>query len=562
MPREPTPNNNGGTAASVTRARAYASRGWAPVPINPGTRRPRFRGFTQRRLTDAEIVTQFAGAGWNVGAALGALSGGLIDVDLDVPEVVALAPRFLPPTACRWGRDHRPDTHWAYIAAPLPRGRQYADPDPASDQKAMMVELRTKGMAVLPGSTHPSGDSILFASDGEPAHVEAEVIAAAVRDLAIAALLGRHWPAPNSRVRHEAANAAAGLLLRAGLDVHAAAKIITNAARVAHDEEYAQRGADVAATAEARARGSHVTGGPSLTDLLQGNGSKVVYKIETWLDISPTRRGARSESDQLLDLAEGIDLFVEEGGDTGYARIEVNGHVETWPLKSTGFMSWMRHQYFVAHQEGVRQDALTEALNTLEARALFEGDRHVVDVRVGGGDDVIYLDLANDAWEIVEITPNGWRVVADAPVRFRRSQGMLPLPAPVAGGSLDGLLEFINTGGDQDSETLVETFLVQGLRPRGPFMGLEFSGEAGTAKSTSARVLRALLDPNRAPLRAEPRDVRDLMIACHNSFLLALDNVSHLPAWLSDALCRIATCAVRGVVPVVLRKDADHVRIA
>jgi hypothetical protein len=38
-----------------------------------------------------------------------------------------------------------------------------------------------------------------------------------------------------------------------------------------------------------------------------------------------------------------------------------------------------------------------------------------------------------------------------------------------------------------------------------------------------------------------PRDDRDLFIAANNGHVLAFDNVSGLPAWISDTLCRLAT---------------------
>jgi hypothetical protein len=54
-------------------------------------------------------------------------------------------------------------------------------------------------------------------------------------------------------------------------------------------------------------------------------------------------------------------------------------------------------------------------------------------------------------------------------------------------------------------------------------------------------ILRSLLDPNIAPLRALPREDRDLFIAASNGHVLAFDNVSSLPGWISDTLCRLAT---------------------
>src|SRR5262249_54746306 len=67
------------------------------------------------------------------------------------------------------------------------------------------------------------------------------------------------------------------------------------------------------------------------------------------------------------------------------------------------------------------------------------------------------------------------------------------------------------------------------------------SGEQGSAKSTFSTILRSLVDPNTAPLRALPREDRDFFIAANNGHLLAFDNISGLPHWISDTLCRLAT---------------------
>src|SRR5258708_19449931 len=70
-------------------------------------------------------------------------------------------------------------------------------------------------------------------------------------------------------------------------------------------------------------------------------------------------------------------------------------------------------------------------------------------------------------------------------------------------------------------------------------------------------MLRALVDPNVALLRALPRDDRDLFIAAHNGYLLAFDNVSGLPYWLSDTFCRLATGG--GFATRQLYTDSDEV---
>jgi hypothetical protein len=161
-------------------------------------------------------------------------------------------------------------------------------------------------------------------------------------------------------------------------------------------------------------------------------------------------------------------------------------------------------------------------------------------IRVGGLDDRLYLDLGDETWRAVEIDATGWRVIDNPPVRFRRAAGMQPLPMPVPGGSVAALRSFLNVQSDTDF-VLVVAWALACLRNRGPYPVIVLSGEQGSAKSTFSAILRALLDPNTAPLRALPREDRDLFIAASNGHVLAFDNVSGLPAWISDTLCRLAT---------------------
>jgi hypothetical protein len=78
----------------------------------------------------------------------------------------------------------------------------------------------------------------------------------------------------------------------------------------------------------------------------------------------------------------------------------------------------------------------------------------------------------------------------------------------------------------------------------------------GTAKSSLCEVVRELIDPNTAPLRALPRDERDFF-AASKGHVQAFDNVSALQPWLSDGLCRLATGGGFGTRR--LRADQDEV---
>jgi hypothetical protein len=183
---------------------------------------------------------------------------------------------------------------------------------------------------------------------------------------------------------------------------------------------------------------------------------------------------------------------------------------------------------------------IASALDLLESRAQFDAPERAVNIRVAEHAGRLYLDLADEHWRAVVVGPEGWRVIGCPPVRFRRSPGMLPLPLPERGGSIEVLRSYLNLS-NRDDFVLVVAWLLAALRPRGPYPLLAISGEQGSAKTVLSKLLTALVDPNEAPVRALPREDRELMIAANNGYLLAFDNLSRLPTWLSDALCRLAS---------------------
>ena len=179
-------------------------------------------------------------------------------------------------------------------------------------------------------------------------------------------------------------------------------------------------------------------------------------------------------------------------------------------------------------------------IDLLDARAQFDAPRRTIYIRVAEQGGRIYLDLADDGWRAVEIGPGGWQVMGCPPVRFRRTPGMLPLPIPERGGSVEALAPFLNLA-DRSDFVLTVVWLLATLRHGGPYPLLAVSGEEGSAKTVLSKVLRELIDPNAAPVRSAPREERDLFIAASNGHLLAFDNLSDIPAGLSDAVCRLAS---------------------
>jgi hypothetical protein len=251
----------------------------------------------------------------------------------------------------------------------------------------------------------------------------------------------------------------------------------------------------------------------------------------------PEKEKGPPQAEILIALAADADLFHTPDG-KAYADIQNNRHRETRAVRSKAFRQWLATRYYKAKGGAPNSEAMQSALGVIEGRAVYEGSERKVFVRVAGHNSKIYIDLGDDAWRAIEIDTKDWRVVSDPPVRFRRASGMKPLPEPARGGTIGALKPFLNI--DAGFELIV-FWLLAALRDRGPYPILAISGEQGSAKSTFAGILRSLVDPNTAPLRALPREDRDLFIAANNGHLLTFDNVSGLPHWISDTLCRLAT---------------------
>jgi len=251
-----------------------------------------------------------------------------------------------------------------------------------------------------------------------------------------------------------------------------------------------------------------------------------------------------SPTDVLVRIAEACELFhtPKSQNQEAFATITVDEHDEHWPVRSRGFRCWLQAKYYETRRTAASSKAVQDALNVIEARARVEGAEHEVELRLAKYGSSIWLDLCDEEWRAVEVTPDGWRIVPseEVPVRFTRRGGMLEIPEPIRGGSVEELRALVNLP-DDDAFILLVGWLIGVLSPSGPYPVLAVDGEQGSAKSSLCRYARAILDPNSAPLRRPVRNERDLAIAANNSGIIAFDNLSGIRPWLSDALCSLAT---------------------
>ena len=303
--------------------------------------------------------------------------------------------------------------------------------------------------------------------------------------------------------------------------------------------------------------------GNSIDEGIQSNsdesaGSNEGARVEENMPVSAQYVPKRdpTQATELVRLAEGARLF-RNGDGEAFASFENNRHTETYPLRSGDFRSYLATRFCEERNQPPSSQALCDALNVLEGQAMQNPKTWPVHVRVASGDGAMWLNLADEKWRVVQVTASeGWRVLTKSPVYFRKPRGMKPLPEPVPGGSVEELRKFVNVGSEDDFILLVH-WIIAALNADGPYPILVLQGEQGAAKSTTARIVRALVDPSASPIRSLPRSERDLMVSAKNGWILSYDNISKLSDQLADAFCRLATGG--GLSPRRLYSDDDEV---
>jgi hypothetical protein len=521
---------------------------FSPVRVGARSKKPTpgYRAWQDTRLTtDAEVDAHFNidPACTNVGIIWG--HSNVVDVDCDATEVFQLAPHFLPATQMIFGRKSAPNSHWIYRVTDQAKTLQFADPTVVVDKKAtkevreaqkkraMLLEVRASGHTVFPPSIHNTGELIEFSTLGDPGGVDMTTLEFTVACLASCALLARHWPEVGAR--HDALLPLIGALARYwnAEQVH---RFATDMYRCIGGEspqdEIRRQIAHTYTELEAR---HPVTGATKLKEFLN---PLVVDTIVGWLQISePKEKKGAQRIKRLFDLVEPFEFFCNDKSEA-YVIFNDDGHSECARIDSSRFKGFLATAYYDAYQDLLAPETLKSVLQILATRAAGMEPRDVF-VRFGWKDGKTYLDLCDKAWRVVEIDDQGWRILDKSPVPFRRDKAMKPLPEPQAGGSIADLFECVNARRAEDRIGYV-SWLLSSFHPYGTLPILSVVGGHGSGKSQSGKTLKRITDDSAVTLETKPREERDLAIAMKNSAIVAYDNLSGIPDWLSDAFCRVS----------------------
>jgi hypothetical protein len=240
--------------------------------------------------------------------------------------------------------------------------------------------------------------------------------------------------------------------------------------------------------------------------------------------------------DLLLHIAREKATFFHTGSGNVYATIDG----EILPVESGGgFCDWLWDAFISEKKRAPTSSAVKNAIHALQAVARRRSERAEVHIRSAVADGKIYVDLANDRRQVVEIAASGWRIISDPPIKFLRPVGMRALPEPRHGGSIEQLRPYANL--TNSGFILFVQLLIDALHQRVERPVACFIGGEGRGKSSLAKVAQRLLDPRTTDPGNPPTTVRELTVRARNGTVLIFDNLSTLSQDMSDAMCRLSS---------------------
>ncbi len=246
----------------------------------------------------------------------------------------------------------------------------------------------------------------------------------------------------------------------------------------------------------------------------------------------------RSETQILLDYTKAAKLFRQPGGEPFIVFDGVSGRV-TFELRAEECAHFLAGLYQSRENHAPRRQAVQEALRELEHRAHFQENMAMLHLRRALTREGIWLDLCDGSGRVVQIAPQGWRIVSHAPVYFKHCRHQMPLPAPEPEGDRE-MLEYLLAPTDRMDLMLLFGWIMAAYNPMIPTPMLVLTGPQGSGKTTMAKILRMLTDPSHTEVMGLPGEAVFAQVLEKHA-VPVFDNLGRLTARQSNMLCRGVT---------------------
>lgn len=250
----------------------------------------------------------------------------------------------------------------------------------------------------------------------------------------------------------------------------------------------------------------------------------------------------KTQANQIVEIIEANakETFLDSVGQA-YAVVPVETHFETLMIRSSKFFHWVARQYWNQFRKTLGTDAYKAAQGLITANVIFGSkERRTLWNRVAKSGDAIWYDMTDHECTAIKITKDGWRLDVSPPAIFQRHTHQLPQVTPISGGDLRQLLEHVNIENEKH-RILLLVYIVSCFIPDIAHPIPILFGSQGSAKSTLFRMIRKIVDPSSLEMQSLPNNNVALVQTLSHHWIAFFDNVSSLPSWVPDTLCRAVT---------------------
>lgn len=267
--------------------------------------------------------------------------------------------------------------------------------------------------------------------------------------------------------------------------------------------------------------------------------------LKSELQSEQEEESKRKEADILYQSITGMEDFeaFKDQFNNYFVRYSVNGRKEIQEIGSEEFFDFMYGHLYNLVGRLPSVEAVKKVQQAIRSLITINKTGHDLYTRVATRGPSLLYDLANQNNEIVEVTREGWRVLQDNEITFRRISTQKEQASPVNTATIKDMsriMKYINIPGSQ--QLLFVVYLVSCFMA-GKFARpiSVFAGEKGGAKSTMTRLINDLVDPTEADLLSVPKKEDDFAITLQKHWFAGFDNVSVISKEQSDWLCKGAT---------------------
>lgn len=263
--------------------------------------------------------------------------------------------------------------------------------------------------------------------------------------------------------------------------------------------------------------------------------------------VPPKRKKSETEEENaidtiLKDIEEEQHLFYHDRAETPYVCVIKDGITKYMEVYGNDYKKYVRYMYYERYQKAVPKDALRQVLDTLAVKAQIEGKEIAPAYRCAYHEGKIFYYLADREQTVICIDEEGYRVIAESPVPFIKKQNMseqvLPEESKESLKTLGVKYWQFATADDRILHWIlvISRFIAEGSQPL-----IYYFGDRGSAKSTSMKLDKMIVDPSEIDIKALPKNIPDVIASVTNQYMVCFDNVSQISDELSNIFCVVAT---------------------